>query len=198
MKNKRLRILLGWVVLISLAFLLLNFRVAVSNTQSNKLVATTDSGDKLQVPMQRNEKISMVLVGESSLIGVLRNTLADQMDKAGIGEIELVQELTPTLPNPVLVVKVGQPSPIWTPFLAMSQFSVHAGYASNGDTTYMERMEATHTSIGSPDPSILNMYAEIDVNDLSWGVISRQGYNQYLADYFTQEIIAALKNLYKM
>ncbi len=184
--------------MIGLAFLLLDFRVAMSNTRTNTLVATTDSGNKLQVPMQRNEKISMVLVGESSLIRVLQNTLADQIYKAGMGEIELVQELKPNFPNPVLVVKVGQPGPVWTPFFSMSQFSVHAGYASNGDTTYMELMEATHTSIASPDPAVLKMYGEYEVNDLSWGLISRQGYNQYLADYLTQEIITALKNLYKM
>ncbi len=148
--------------------------------------------------MQRNEKISMVLLGDSSLIGVLQDTLADQLEKAGLGEIESVQELTPTFLNPVLVVKVGQPGPIWTPFFAMSKFSVHAGYASNGDATYMEAVEATHTSVASPDPMVVNMYAEYDVNDLSWGLISRQGYHQYLADYLAQEIIAALKTLYKM
>ncbi len=198
MKNKRLWISLGVVILIGLAFLFLNFRVAVSNTQSNKLVATTDSGTKLQVPLQRNEIISMVLVGDSPLMRVLQETLTDQMEKAGMGKIELVQELKQTFPNPVLVVKVGQPGPTWTPFFAMSKFSVHAGYASNGDTTYMEIVEATHTSIASPDPAVLKMYAEYDVDDLSLGLISRQGYQQYLADYFAQEIIAALKNLYKI
>ncbi len=198
MKNKRLWILLGGLILVGLAFLFLNFRVAVSNTQSNKLVATTDSGDKMQVPMQRNEKISMVLVGNSQLIRALQDRLTEQLERAGMGEIELAQELKQTFPNPVLVVKVGQPGPIWTPFLAMSKFSVHAGYASNGDATYMEIMEATHTSIASPDPAVLKMYAEYDVDDLSFGLISRQGYHQYLADYFAQEIIAALKNLYKI
>ncbi len=115
-----------------------------------------------------------------------------------MGEIELMQELGPVYQNPVLVVNVGRPGPIWTPLFAMSQFSIHAGYASDGDSTYMEVIEKTHTSIGNPDHSILNMYAEYEVNDRSLGLISRRGYHRYLADYLAQEIVAALKELYKM
>jgi hypothetical protein len=43
MKNKRFWNLPGGVLLISAAFLLLNFRVAVSSTQAAKLIFTTDS-----------------------------------------------------------------------------------------------------------------------------------------------------------
>ena len=148
--------------------------------------------------MQRNEKISIALVGEGPLVSALKKALTEKMDKARMGEIELVQELEPAYQNPVLVVKVGRPSLIWTPFFAMSQFSIHAGYASNGDSTYVDVVEKTHTTIGNPDHSILNMYAEYEVNDRSWGLISRLGYDQYLADYLAQEIVAALKDLYKV
>jgi len=196
MKNKRLWILIGGIVLISSAFLLLNFRVAASNNQTMKTVLTTELGDNKPIFMQRNEKISIALVGEGPLVSALKNALTEKMDKVGMGEIELVQELEPAYQNPVLVVKVGRPSLIWTPFFAMSQFSIHAGYASNGDSTYVDVVEKTHTTIGNPDHSILNMYAEYEVNNRSWGLISRLGYDQYLADYLAQEIVAALKDLY--
>ena len=194
MKNKRLWILLGGIVLISAAFLLLNFHVAASDTQVEKLILTTDMGDKMPVAMQRNDKISMVLVGEGPLVRALQKALTEQMDKAGMGEIELVQELELVHQNPVLVVKVGRPGPIWTPFFAMSEFSTHAGYASNGDPAFMEVIEKTRTSIAKKD--VATMYAELDVNDRSLGLISRLGYHQYLADYLAREIVAALKELY--
>jgi hypothetical protein len=89
---------------------------------------------------------------------------------------------------------VGKPGPIWTPFFAVSQFSIHAGYASNGDSTFMEAIEKTHTSVAQKD--VANMYAEFEVSDRSFGLISRLGYHQLLADYLAQEIVAALKNLY--
>ena len=198
MKNKRLWILLGAVVLVSSAFLLLNFRAAASNTQANQLIVTM--GDNLPNPMQSNDKMSIFLVGEGPLVSALKKALTEKMDKAGIGELELEQELEPAYPNPVLVVKVGRPSLIWTPFFAMSQFSIHAGYASNGDATFIEvnlaSMEETRTTIASKNPLTLNMYAEYEVNDRSLGLISRLGYHRFLADYLAREIVAALKDLY--
>lgn len=196
MKNRRLWISLGGVLLISAAFLLLNFRVAVSSTQAEKLVATTDSGDNLPTPMQRNNKISTVLVGEGPLVRALQKALMEKMDRAGIGEIELVEELEPAYQSPALVVKVGKPGPIWTPVFAMSALPIHAGYASNGDMAFMEIIEETHTSIASPDHSVLTMYGEYEVRDRSLGLISRPGYHQFLADYLALEIVTALKDLY--
>jgi len=194
MKNKRSWILLGGILLIGAAFLLLDFRVAASNTQTEKLIFTTDMGEDMPVSMQRKDKISVVLVGEGPLVRALQKALTEQMGKAGIGESDLVKKLEPVYQNPVLVVKVGKPSPIWTPFFAMSQISVHAGYASNGDYTFMEGVEKTHTSVGKKD--VANMYAEYEVNDRSFGLVSRPGYHQFLADYLAQEIVTVLKDLY--
>lgn len=146
--------------------------------------------------MQRNNILNVVLVGDGLLISALQKALTEKMDEAGMRETELVLEPELAYQDPVLVVKVGRPDPIWTPFFAMSQFSVHAGYASDGDTTFMEGIEETQTSIGNQDHSILNMYAEYEVNDRSVGLISRLGYHQFLADYLAQEIVTALVDLY--
>jgi hypothetical protein len=196
MYNRRLWILLGGIALMSAAFLLLNFRVAASNTQAGKLIFNMDYEENLPVPIQRKDKISLALVGKGPLVSPLQKALMERMNNAGMGEIELVQELEPVYPNPVLLVKVGKPGPIWTPFFAMSRFSVHAGYASDGDPTFMEAAEKTHTSVGKKD--VANMYAEIDVSDYSLGLISRPGYHQFLAEYLAQEIVTALKDLYNV
>lgn len=194
MKNRRLFVLSAGIVLLSAAFLLLNFRLAVSNTRAEKLIATTDLGENVPLSMRRHDKISMVMVGEGPLVRALQKALTENMNEAGIAEIEVVQELEPVYQNPVLVVKVGKPGPIWTPFFAMSQFSVHAGYSSNGDYTFMEAVEETHTTVGKPEAA--TMYAELESSDWSLGLISRPGYHQYLADHFAQEIVTALKDLY--
>lgn len=198
-KSARFWTLIGAIALISSAFLVLNFRLAVSKTQAATLTFTTDMGDNLPGPMQGNDKISIVLSGEGPLVSALQKALTEKMDKAGMGEIEVVvvPELERVYQDPVLVVRVGKPRPIWTPFFAMSQFSIHAGYASNGDASFMEVIEATHTSTSNPDPSVLNMYAEYEVSDRSFGLISRRGYHQFLADYLAQEIVAALRDLYR-
>ena len=198
MRHKRLWILLGGIVLISAAFLLLNFRVAESNTQAIQKIITTEAQGNYPDRLQRNDKISLALGGEGPLVSALQKALVETIDKAGMGQLELAQEPGPRYPNPVLVVNVERPSLIWTPFYAMSHFNIYAGYATNGDTTFMELLDKTQPYIRNPDPSAVNLYTEYDGNDRSFGLISRLGYHQYLADYLAQEIVNALKNLYNI
>lgn len=198
MKDKRLWIWIGGILLVSAAFLLLNFRVAVGNTQAMQMIMVTELEGNYPERLQPDDKISMVLVGEGSLIRALQKALTEKMNNVGMGQMEWEQELEPKYPNPVLVVKVGRPSPIWTPFFGMSQFSIHAGYATNGDTTFMDGLDKTQPYIRSSDPSVVNLYTEYEVSDRSFGLISRPGYDRYLAEYLAQEILQALKNLYNI
>lgn len=198
MKDKRLWILLGGILLVGAAFLLLNFRVAVGNTQSLQMIMVTELEGNYPDRLQPDDKISMVLNGEGALVRALQKALTEQIDRVGMGQIEWEQQLEPKYPNPVLVVKVGQPGPVWTPFFGVSQFSVQAGYATDGDTTFMDGLDETQPYIRSSDPSVVNLYTEYEVSDWSIGLISRPGYDGYLADYLAQEIVQALKNLYNI
>jgi len=198
MKDKRLWILLGGLLLISAAFLLLKFRVAVGNIQSLQMIMVTELEGNYPDRLQPDDKISTVLVGEGPLVRALQKALTEKMNDVGMGQMEWEQELEPKYPNPVLVVKVGRPSPLWTPFFGVSQFSIQAGYATNGDTTFMAALDKTQPYIHSSDPSVVNLYTEYEVSDRSFGLISRPGYDEYLADYLAQEIVQALKNLYNI
>lgn len=198
MKDKRLWILLGGILLVSAAFLLLNFRVAVGNTQSLQMIMVTELEGNYPDRLQADDKISMVLVGDGALVRALQKTLTEKMNNIGMGQLEWEQELEPRYPNPVLVVKVGQPSPIWTPFFGVSQFSLQAGYATNGDSTFMDGLDQTQPYIRSSDPSVINLYTEYEISDWSLGLISRPGYDRYLAEYLAREIVQALKNLYNI
>ncbi len=195
MKNKRIWILLGGLVVLGAAFLFLNFRAAWSSTQSAKNVSSTGLGEGLPYAMQRREKISIALVGNGPLVHALQAALETEMRQAGIGDIELVQGLEPVYPNPVLVVKVGRAGMFWTPFYATSQLSVQAGYSSTGDTTFMGESPATIDDRNGPT---LTLYGQYQVSDRSWGLISRLGYHQLLADYLAYQIVAVLKDLYRV
>jgi hypothetical protein len=178
MKDKRIWILLGCVLVVSAAFLLLNFRVATGNTQVMQMI--------------------MVLVGEGPLARALQKALSKAMVEARMGQMVWEQALHAKYPNPVLVVKAGQPRPLWTPFFVMSQFPIQVGYATDGDTTFMDSLDKTQPYIRNSDPSVVNLYTEYEVNDRSFGLISRPGYDRYLAEYLAREIIQALKNLYNI
>jgi hypothetical protein len=194
-RNWQLVLLLTGTVFLSVAFLFLNFRIASSNTKSEKSVMTTSLGEGLPDAMQRREKINLVLVGEGQLIAALRNAIVSEMNNAGIADVQPVQEILPKYQNPVLVVKVGRPGLLWTPFFATSRFTMEAGYSSTGDTTLIGQ---TPVTTDNRDSLALSMYGEYKINDRSWGLISRLGYHQLLADYLAQQIVTSLKDLYKV
>ena len=145
--------------------------------------------------MQRREKINIVLIGKGPMIGALPNALAVEMNKAGMEDIELVQGIEPDYQSPVLVVNVGNPDMLWTPFFETSQFTIQVGYSSSGEPLSWERRLVTIDNKNGP---VLNMYGEYEVSDRSWGLISRLGYHQALAEYLAREIVSTLKDLYSV
>ena len=193
MKNWRLGILLGCIVLLTAAFLGLNFRIAFSNTKSEKNITKASIGDGLPYAMERREKIKLALIGEGPLIAALQKALAVEMEQSGLVDIEPVQRMEPKYESPVLIIKVGKPGLLWLPLFATSRFTIQTGYSSIGDTTFMGK---TPIAMDNKDGPALNMYGEYKVNDRSWGLISRLGYHQLLADYLAREIVATLKDLY--
>jgi hypothetical protein len=198
MKDRRLWILLAGILLVGAAFLLLDFRLAAGSIQSVQSIMVTElEGNHPQRPGS-DDKISIVVDGKGPLAGTLKKALAKEVENAGLGQVTWEQELRPQYPNPVLVVNVGQPAPLWTPFLATSRFSVQAGYAINGDITFLDNLDKTQPYIRSSNPSAVNLYTEYELSDRSLGLISRPGYDRYLADYLAREIVQALKNLYNI
>ena len=197
MKNWQLRISLAGIALLCAVFWFLNFRLAASNIQSDKNITTTSIGVKDGLPdtLQRREKINIALVGEGRLVAALQKALVVELNSAGLGDIELSQEIEPKYETPILVVKVGSPGLLWTPFYATSRLTVQVGYSSSGDTTLMGD---TPVTVDNRDGPALNMYGEYKVSDCSWGLISRPGYHQILADYLARQIVATLKDVYRV
>lgn len=194
-KNWQISVLLGGIAFLCAAFLCLNFRIAASNTKSEKNVISSHMGDRLPDAMQHRERINLALVGEGPLIPALQKSMAVEMNKAGVGDVELVEEFSRIYQGPVLVLEVAKPDLFWTPFFATSQFTIEAGYASNGDTNFMRQTPVTVNIRGE---LTLLMYGEYKASDRSWGLISRLGYYQTLADYLAREIVGKLKELYKV
>lgn len=192
-RNWRLGLLLAGVVFLSVAFLFLNFRIAASNTRSEKNVTTTGIGEGLPYQMQRREKINLALVGEGPLITALQNAILREVSETGIAQVQPVEQILTKYQNPVLVVKVGRPDLLWTPLFATSRFTTQVGYSSSGDATLIEE---TPVTVDNGDGPALNMYGEYTVSDRSWGLLSRPGYHQALADYLAEQIVATLKDLY--
>jgi hypothetical protein len=192
--KKWLWVFLGSIALLCAAFWSLNFRIAASNTKSEKNINTASIGDGLPHAMQRREKINLVLVGDSPLMAALQTALERNMKDARIADLELAHGSEPRYQSPVLIVEIGRPDLLWTPFFATSHFTVQTGYSSIGDTTFTGQ---TPVIMDNRDGSALNMWGEYKVSDRSWGLISRPSYYQTLAEYLASEIVGTLKDLTK-
>jgi hypothetical protein len=197
MQHRRLWIWLASITSFFVAFWWLDFRLVASHTPSEKNITTTSIGMEDQLPdaIQRGQTINLALTGEGPLVNALQKALMTEIKQAGIGDIQLVEAIVPKYQGPVLVVKAGRPGSLWMPFFVTSRVTVQVGYSSSGDTTLLGK---TPVYMDNTDGPAMMMYGEYEVNDRSWGVISRLGYYHLLADYLAQRIVATLKDLYRV
>ncbi len=194
MKKYRLWVFAGILSILILAFLLINFHAAGSNTRSQNNIVTSSMGDQLPVAMQRRDQITIVVEGDGLFVDTLQKSISEQMRKARLGNVRIGVGQTAAGSTPVLMVKVAKPKLIWTPFFGTSQFTVKVGYASNGDLSFLEKSPVTYSN---QNGSVLNMSAEYQVEDQTWGIISYPGYYQILSDWLARTIVNATVNLYQ-
>ncbi len=194
MNNRKIWFILAGLAALVAAFLLLNFHAAYSNTQAETNVVTVSSGDTLPDAMQQREKITLYITGESPLIEALEQSITVEIGKAGLGEVEVVRELATDYPNPVLVIDGGRPGVLWTPVYGSGSFPVSAWFVSNGDTTVID---AESVGFDNSDGPGVVMEADYKVSDRSYGIMSRPGYYQALADWLANSIIETVRKLYE-
>lgn len=194
MKNKKTLFILAVLAVLAAAFLLFNFRAAFSNTKAQSNAVTASSGDGLPDVMQQHVEITLMVKGDGPLVAILERSLTAEIRKAGLGEVELVRALDAQYPNPVLLVDISKPGVLWTPVFGSSEFAVTAGFVSNGETA---TIGAKPVVFDSTDGPAINMFAEYQVSDRSWGILSRPGYYQVLADGLAVKIVEALSKLYQ-
>jgi hypothetical protein len=194
MKKYRLWVFAGILGILIAAFLLINFHAAVSNTRSQNNIVTSSMGEQLPDAMQRRDPITIVVEGDGPFVNALQKSISAQMRNAGMGNVRLASGQTAAGSTPVLLVKVARPKLIWTPLFGTSQFTVKVGYASNGDLSFLEKTPVTYNNQNGP---VLNMSAEYQVEDQTWGIISYPGYYQVLSDWLARTIIDVTVNLYQ-
>ncbi len=115
------------------------------------------------------------------------------MDHAGLGDVEEALQLERAYQNPVLVVRIGKQSVLWTPFFATSTFAIQVGFASGGDTSLLGKTPFTVDNQNGP---VMILSGEYKFTDRSWGLMSRPGYHNFVAEYVARQIVASLKGLY--
>jgi hypothetical protein len=85
----------------------------------------------------------------------------------------------------------------WTPFYARSQLRVHVAYASDGDTSFDDAGESAHFTSSPGSPPAVKFLASYNLADVSWGLISQAGYQNYLAEQIAARVKGSVQEQMK-
>ena len=193
--NSKRRII-GWagitmvIALIAAAFVLANFSAMSSHMERNSTLSSMGSNPNNQALTP--SKTGLLVPGESRLARSLEKQLAGQLNtQPKFGQIQAVGELLEPAGYPVLMAEIEPQQMLWTPIYARANVKVTIFYDSNGDIS-LKPEDATKMKFIGAELTIQRS-GEYTFTDVSWGVMSRPAYLDYLAREISKQIAADLK-----
>jgi hypothetical protein len=187
------------LVLVALlaAFSLLHFRLMSSQTAHNDRVAgfhPSDAGDAAALlpttttlHVDAGGRLSKPL--EKALAGALQN-------QPVVGSLRLAGSDAGAPGPAVLSITVDEQDYFWSPLYARSELAVRVAYATNGDIAFSQ--EATPHFRSTSDSPAIQLLGDYALSDASWGLVSKPGYHDYLADQIANTIAASLQEQLKL
>lgn len=193
--------ILGWIFLgvagLGALFFLFSFRIISSRSALNSEVATYHSSQEANPAAFSQLAPQLVVEGDDPLARALRKEIT-RMTKNVItpGQVNLTSAQDVAAQSPLLVVSLGQQSGYWTPVYSQTDLQVEAAYASNGDVSFRESEPTKfHPSEGQ---GVLQYEGHYQLTDVSWGVMSLPGYQDYLAHQIAVKILTSLQDQLKL
>ncbi|MDX1612895.1 MAG: hypothetical protein R3300_01220 [Candidatus Promineifilaceae bacterium] len=180
---------LGLLLLSIPLLLLVNFHLASSRTETAHSFSVYRARPDGAAPAA----VASLAYGVN---GDEAETLAAALSTALSEELSVGQTAArPAEPgHPYLLVEIEQADVRWTPVWAAAEVVARVSYASTGDmvwrhqeTVIMSRQE------GDPVDAVVKARGDFEVDDESWGLLSRPAYYDRLADALAAEIEKALQ-----
>lgn len=118
-------------------------------------------------------------------------TLGEQL-KANpyVGNIRLRSGPPEPAAGSVLRVQIVEPEVLWLPVYGQAQMEISVAYASDGEVDWMNEAVIRSTS----GPFTVRVSGRLTLEDLSYGLMSRPGYNSHLSQWIAGEISGALES----
>ncbi len=178
------------VVLAALAFNLISFNVMSSRMQRDSSLVSIGAGPDDQ-PFQP-DLTGLAVEGNGRLESPLQKQMAKNLEgQPGFGAIQPVDEPAGPAGRPMLLVRVEPRTLLWTPFYSRADLQVTVLYDSEGDLSSLMGDSAVVKS--SEGKRIIQRKGDFTFTDVSWGLISKPGYTDYLAREIAKQIAAELK-----
>jgi hypothetical protein len=192
---------LGWIFLgfagLGALFFLFSFRIISSRLALNSGVATSHPSQEAGPVAFSELAPQLVVEGDDPLSRALRKEIM-RMKKSEItlGQVNLTSAQDVVAQSPLLVVRLRQQSGYWTPMYSQTDLQVEAAYASNGDVSFRE---SEPTKFHLSESKIEMQYeGHYQLTDISWGVMSLPGYQDYLACQIAVTILTSLEDQLKL
>lgn len=188
-----------WIAVACLIVLLavsnwVDFRLMRSQTAAESTVAASHSPSGA-VPdvavtvlrVEGNERLQRSLEAE------LREALTGLQ---GVGAVKPAGSAEVGADSAHIVVRFLDSEFFWTPLFARSQVSVRVAYSSNGETSFIDSETPDFTG-GVSDTPTVRFVANYSQHDFSWGLVSRPGYESYLAGQIAARVKASVEEQIK-
>ena len=192
---------LGWIFMggagLGALFFLISFRIINSQSALNSEVATSHPSQAASPAAFSQLALQLVVEGDNPLARALRKEIT-RMTKSGIipGQVNLNSAQDVAAQSPLLVVSLGRQSGYWTPVYSQTDLQVEAAYSSNGDVSFRE---SEPTKFHLSEGKIVTQYeGHYQLTDISWGVMSLRGYQDYLAHQIAMDILTSLQDQLKL
>ncbi len=189
---KKIVVALIALVVCALAVIFLDIRIMKSQLASDSTTASSKSGDSTAKWEFSPISTGLYVVPGGSLTRHLETEILQAAkNQGGIGRVDVLTTTTEQASFPLLVIEVKKQDIFWTPIYARASLDVEVAYATNGDVTFRHGEVVRFSSSGEiPTFRYKDSYA---IADVSWGIISSAGYQNYLASQVAQKVMDSFR-----
>ena len=187
-------LLLLILLIVGIAFLALDFHLAQSRANSGYNLSTGRSGGgELPLAMRESPSLAVAINGEGRLASDLRHALERQLARnPQLAFVAVLQDAPEIVDGPYLLVEPQMVDVFWTPVYARADLRVAIDFDSAGDLT-SRGIPYVFSSENAPQ---VRSSGDIMVENVAFGLISRPGYYNMLAELVADQIDRAITEIY--
>jgi hypothetical protein len=170
-------------VLITAAFLLLDFNLqqARMSVDSSRETYTFSIDENTTLPLEQD--IDLYVDAPLNLQEELEAKLSEELPAVPyVRDVNLLEGTPDPSENSILIVEILEPAvEFWSPFYTRTLLTVDVAYASDGEVAWIDEPVVRLNNQGVPEP-VVRVHTEHNFDGSAYGLISRSGHNQYLAE----------------
>jgi hypothetical protein len=180
-------------VLITAAFLLLDFNLQQARMSVDSSGETYSFSVDEDTPLPLEQDIDLYVRAPLTLQEELAASLREQLPAVPyVRDVNILKGPSESSKDSILIVEILEPAvQFWSPFYTRTLATVDVVYASDGEVAWIDEPVVRLNNEGVPEP-VVRVHREHNFDGRAYGLISRPGYDQYLAEEIARTVSHAL------